>query len=295
MKKEKNMFIAFLLNLLFSCFEFVGGIFTGSIAISSDALHDLGDALSLGSSCIFEKISKKSPDNRYTFGYARFSVLGGFITTIVLIVGSILVVYNAILRLISPVVINYNVMIGFAIVGFVVNSLAVFFTHGGTSINQKAVYLHMLEDVLGWVIVLIGAIVMKFTNLCFFDPIMSIVLACFILYNAIKNLIEVLKIILLKTPQNIDVEHLMEHLTQIDGVIYVHHVHIWTIDGQNNYATLHAVVTSFTNEIKSLIKEELKEHGISHVTLELESEREVCQERTCIIVEPSIHKCHHCH
>ena len=186
MKTEKNILIAFLLNLGFSVFEFFGGIFTGSVAILSDALHDLGDAISIGISWYFERLSKKQPDKKYTYGYKRYSVLGGLITTTVLIVGSLIVIFNAISRVFNPVSINYNGMIIFALIGASVNLCAAFFTKDGDSLNQKAVNLHMLEDVLGWLVVLAGAVIMRFTDIKIIDPILSLVVAVFILINSIK-------------------------------------------------------------------------------------------------------------
>ena len=183
MKTEKNILIAFLLNISFSIIEFIGGIFTNSVAIFSDSIHDLGDALSIGISYFLEKKSKKKADNNYTYGYIRYSVLGGVITTTILLVGSVLVIIGAIKRLFNPVDINYSGMIVFGIIGVVLNFIAAYVTKEGDSINQKSVNLHMLEDVLGWIIVLIGAVVMNFTDIKVLDSIMSILVATFILYN----------------------------------------------------------------------------------------------------------------
>ncbi|MBR5246131.1 MAG: cation transporter, partial [Clostridia bacterium] len=174
MRTEKNILIAFILNLSFSIFEIIGGFFTGSVAIVSDAIHDMGDAASIGISYFLEKKSKKQPDETYTYGYARFSVIGSVITTLILLFGSVMVIYNAVMRIFNPVEINYNGMIIFAVVGAVVNFIAAYFTKDGDSLNQKAVNLHMLEDVLGWIVVLIGAIIMRFTDISIIDPIMSI-------------------------------------------------------------------------------------------------------------------------
>jgi len=200
MKTEKNILIAFILNLCFSAFEFFGGVFTGSVAILSDAVHDIGDAASIGLSLFFERKSKKAPDKDYTYGYRRYSVIGGVITTVILLFGSAAVVYNAVLKLISPTEINYDGMIIFAIVGVLVNFLAAYITRDGDSVNQKAVNLHMLEDVLGWVVVLVGAVVMRFTDFYIIDPIMSIAVALFIFVNAVKNLREIVYLFLEKTP-----------------------------------------------------------------------------------------------
>ena len=283
MKTEKNILLAFVLNLSFSIFEFFGGIFTGSVAIISDAVHDIGDAASIGIAFFLEKKSKKKPDKKYTYGYVGYSVIGGLITTSILLLGSIAVIYNAIERIITPTKINYNGMIVFAIIGVCINFSAAILTHKGNSLNQKAVNLHMLEDVLGWIVVLIGAIIMRFTDLYIIDPLMSIGVAIFILVNSIRNLNEVLGLLLEKTPKNIDIDSLTEHICKVEGVLDIHHVHVWSIDGHNNYATMHIVANSNSHEIKSKVRQELKEHGIAHATLELEDEYEDCNEKYCNI------------
>ena len=283
MKTEKNILLAFILNLSFSIFEFFGGIFTGSVAIISDAVHDIGDAASIGIAFFLEKKSKKKPDKKYTYGYVGYSVIGGLITTSILLLGSIAVIYNAIERIITPTKINYNGMIVFAIIGVCINFSAAILTHKGNSLNQKAVNLHMLEDVLGWIVVLIGAIIMHFTDLYIIDPLMSIGVAIFILVNSIRNLNEVLGLLLKKTPKNIDIDSLTEHIRKVEGVLDIHHVHVWSIDGHNNYATMHIVANSNSHEIKSKVRQELKEHGIAHATLELEDEYEDCNEKYCNI------------
>ena len=295
MKSEKNILLAFILNLAFSIFEFVGGILTGSVAIISDAVHDIGDATSIGVAFFLEKKSKKQPDEKYTYGYARYSVIGSVITTLILLFGSVMVIYNAVLRIINPTEINYNGMIIFAVIGVIINLCAALLTREGDSLNQKAVNLHMLEDVLGWVVVLVGALVMRFTDISIIDPIMSIGVAVFILINAIKNLCEVVEIFLEKTPRNINIIELKEHICEIGGVLDVHHVHAWSIDGQNNYATMHVVANGDFHDIKEKIREELREHGIGHVTLELEEEAEDCHEVHCHIehMHSSGHHHHH--
>ncbi len=295
MKSDKKILIAFVLNLAFSIFEFIGGILTGSVAIISDSIHDIGDAASIGISYFLEKKSKRQPDEKYTYGYTRYSVIGSTITTVILITGSLMVIYNAVLRIINPTQINYNGMIIFAIVGVLVNLGAAFFTMDGDSLNQKAVNLHMLEDVLGWIVVLIGAVVMRFTDFALIDPIMSIGVAIFILISAVKNLKEVVDLFLEKTPHGIDVSEIKKHICEIDGIIDVHHIHIWSMDGQSNYATMHIVTNEDAHTVKHKVKEELAEHGIKHATLELENETEHCSEKECHIVEHSTPCGHHHH
>lgn len=298
MKTDKNILIAFILNLAFSILEFIGGAFTNSVAIISDSVHDMGDAMSIGISYFLEKKSKKKPDEKHTYGYIRYSVLGSTITTVILLVGSILVIYNSILRIINPVEINYDGMIIFAIVGVIINFAAAYFTREGDSLNQKSVNLHMLEDVLGWVVVLIGAILMRIFDITYIDPILSICVAIFILVNAYKNFKSILDVFLEKTPNNIDISELKEHLNEIDEVIDVHHIHVWSMDGFTHFATMHVTAKENSKEVKDKIRDELKEHGIGHVTIELESENENCCSKNCVIeanTEGHHHHHHHHH
>lgn len=296
MKTEKNIFWAFLLNLLFSIFEFVGGAFIGSVAIVSDALHDASDAATIGISYLLEKKSHKAPDENYTYGYTRYSVVGGLITTTILIFGSIIVIAKAIERIINPNEINYDGMIIFAVVGVIVNIIAAFLTHKGDSLNQKAVNLHLIEDVLGWVVVLIGAIVMKFTDIAIIDPILSIVVAIFIMINAIVMIKEVLDIFLQKAPKGFSVKKIKSRILEIDGVSDVHHIHIWSMDGQTGCCTMHIVTDYNHKEIKDAARDVLKKYGISHSTLELENSDEECLDKHCRAYEGfDCENCHHHH
>lgn len=296
MKTEKNIFLAFLLNLLFSLFEIVGGIFTNSVAIISDAIHDFGDSISIGIALLLEKKSKKRPDNTYTYGYARYSILGALITNTILVVGSILIIINAIQRIIEPCKINYNGMIIFAIFGVIINTTAVCLTRKGESLNQKSVNLHMLEDVLGWVVVLIGALLIKFTKISIIDPIMSIIVSIFILIHAIKSFKSIIDLFLIKIPNGVEVQHIKKHLLDIKNVIDVHHIHIWSIDGFNNFATMHIVTDEKNiNEIKKSVKEVLKNQGICHSTIEIEEIGYQCNEVECNPDKSHIKIHHHNH
>lgn len=231
MKTEKNILVAFILNITFSIFELLGGLFTNSVSIISDSIHDFGDALSIGVSYILEKISKRKPNEVYTYGYVRYSILGSMLTTLILFVGSIIVIIGSIFRLLNPIPVKYNGMILIALVGVVINFIAAFFTRKGNSLNQKSVNLHMLEDVLGWVVVLIGSILIKITDISVIDPIMSIIVALFILTNAFNNFIDILNIILEKTTKNIDVSKLKKSISNIKEIEEFHHLHIWSMDG----------------------------------------------------------------
>ncbi len=293
MKTEKNILIAFVLNLLFSVFEFIGGIYTGSVAVISDALHDIGDASGIGISYLLEKKSKRPPDEKYTYGYVRYSVMGGAVTCLILLFGSAAVIYNAVKRIMNPAEINYNGTIIFALFGVTINLAAAYFTKGKDSVNQKAVHLHMFEDVLGWAVVLAGAIIMRFTDISIIDPLMSIGVAIFITVNSVKNLKEIVDIFLEKTPHGISVSEIKEELMKIDGVHDVHHIHIRTADGNHHYATMHVATDSDTHEIKEKLRYRLNELGIAHATIETESSNEHCDEKTCTIKLTEIHTHHH--
>lgn len=292
MKSDENILLAFILNICFSIFELFGGFFTGSVAILSDSIHDMGDALSIGLSYLLERKSKKKPDSVYTYGYIRYSVMGSVITTTILILGSVFVIYESIDRLINPITINYDGMMLFSVFGVFVNSLATYFTKDEGSLNQKAVNLHLFEDVLGWMIVLIGSLVMKFTNISCIDSILSIGVAIFILIMALKNVKVVLDLFLEKIPDNINMRKLKKDLLSVNKVLDIHHIHIRSIDGFNNYATMHVVTKKYDYKIKKNIKEVLNDYNIIHSAIEFELINEECDDKKCSIKG---HMNHHHH
>lgn len=293
MKTDKNILVAFVLNMLFAIVEFVGGMFTNSVAIISDAVHDLGDSISIGLSYFFEKKSMKKADTNYTYGYTRYSVIGSLITTVILITGSILVIYNAIKRIVNPANIDYNGMVIIALFGVIINYIAAYFTHRGHSLNQKAVNLHMLEDTLGWAVVLIGAIIMKFTNISIIDPILSIIVSVYIFIHALKNLKQVIDIFVEKVPNGIDMMRIQNVVKEMPGIKNVHHIHIWSLDGYTNYATMHVVVNENPECLKKQIKEKLKELHIHHSTIEIENTTECCIDEECNVQNRDLHSHEH--
>lgn len=280
MKTDKSILLAFIFNLGFSVFEFFGGLFTGSVAIISDALHDLGDAATIGISYFFEKKSHRPPDENYTYGYARYSVLCSAASALVLAVGSVVVAARAVDRLFHPVPIHYDGMILLAVVGVAVNAGAAFFTRHGDSLNQKTVNLHMLEDVLGWVAVLVGAVIMRFTDLLFIDPIMSIAVAGYIFAHALKHIKAAANVLLQKAPDEISANALTKDLCALSGVREIHHLHLWSLDGYTHCATLHVVTDGDSQEVKREVRHAIHERGIHHVTVETESEATGFDEKT---------------
>lgn len=295
MKTQRNILVAFLLNLAFAVFEFAGGLWTGSVAIISDALHDLGDAAGIGISWLLERKSRKEPDAAYTYGYGRFSVLGGVITMLILALGSVAVVAGGVARLLRPMPIHYDGMIVFAVVGVAVNFIAAFVTREGDSLNQKAVNLHMLEDTLGWGVVLVGAVVMRFTDLALLDPLMSLGVATYILIHACKGLWEAAEIFLERAPRGAEPARLVEALRQLPEVTDVHHIHLWTLGGNDRLATMHVVATADACAAKEAAKRKLRELGYAHVTLELETADEHCHETHCHAEHTQCHNHHHHH
>lgn len=288
MTGEKKLMVAFLLNAVFAAAEYIGGLLIGSVAIASDAVHDFGDAFSIGFAWALERRSKREADAKHTYGYARYSVLGGALTGIVLLVGSAVVIVRAVERLVHPTPITYDGMIVFAVVGVAINLLAAWLTHAGESLNQKAVTLHLLEDVLGWVVVLVGAVVMRFTDAVWLDAVMSVGVAVFILCHVIRHLKKAVDIFLEKCPEDISVEAIKTELEEIDGVRAVHHLHVWSMDGHRHVATLHADADEVA---KTAIRQRLARHSIVHVTVETGEESPDC----CFakVTDEEIH--HHLH
>lgn len=276
-----NIKLAFWLNLGFAIFELVGGLYTNSVAIMSDALHDLGDSLSLGTSWYFQKKAQQKRDTTYTYGYRRFSLLGAFINCIVLTVGSIFIISEAIQRMAEPTQPNAKGMLILAIVGIGVNLVAMLRLRKGSSINERVISLHFLEDVLGWAAVLIGSIVMIFYNVPILDPILSLGIALFILFNIYKNMKSVFKIVLQGVPENMSEEKIRERLKNFPEIKDAHDIHVWSMDGNYNILTLHIVVSNTLTvvqleELKTKIKTQLKALSIQHITVELETEGYDC-------------------
>ncbi len=270
-----NIKVAFFLNVVFTIIEIVGGILTNSVAILSDAIHDLGDSLSLGLAWYFQNVSKKEATPKYSYGFRRFSLLGAIINSIVLVVGSIFIVVEAIPRLINPVTPDAKGMIILGILGVIFNGAAVLRLKKGTSLNERVVSLHLMEDVLGWVAVLIGAILMYFFDIPIIDPILSLGIALFILFNVYKNLKETVQIVMQGTPDGIDVEDVKHHLLEVSAISAVHDLHVWSMDGEFTVLSAHLVLKDFASvqemsAIKMEVRTILRELGIDHPTLEFE-------------------------
>lgn len=275
-ERSENIKVAVLLNVGFTILEVIGGLWTNSLTILSDALHDFGDSVALISSYVLEKKSQKEPDSKRTFGYQRLSLLSAVFAGVVLTGGSLLILSIAIPRLISPEHVNADGMILLAIVGVVVNGAGALRLKRGASMNEKVLTWHLLEDVLGWMVVLIGSIIIKFWDSHIIDPIMTIGYTVFITWGVGKNLKETLNIFLQGVPAHIDIEQIKKGLLNISGVLGIHDLHVWSLEGETDIFTGHVVVEEKllqdSDSTRKIIKDELSEHHIEHSTVELETE-----------------------
>lgn len=278
---SNDLRLAFALNLGFTILEIIGGALINSIAIMSDALHDLGDSLSLGLAWYLQHLSKKESDNRYSYGYRRFSLLGAFINSVVLLAGSLYILTEAIPRLLDPESFDAPGMIAFASLGIVVNGLAVLRLRNTQSSNAQVVGLHLLEDVLGWVAVLIVGIVSLFVDVPILDPILSLMITTFVLFNVLSRLRQSVRLFLQAIPESIDLSGIEQTLRQIDGVRSTHHTHIWSLDGEHNVFTTHLVVADDTKpaaimRIRTQANEAITDLHMEHITVAIEYESENC-------------------
>ncbi|MFD2245547.1 cation diffusion facilitator family transporter [Pontibacter ruber] len=281
-----NIRLAFFLNLSFTIVEIIGGFWINSMAILSDALHDLGDSLALGLAWYFERLSGRGGDQAFSYGYKRFSLLGAFINSVILLVGSVLVLSAAIPRILNPEPVNAPGMIGFALLGVLVNGLAVLRLKKGNTLNERVAMLHLLEDVLGWIAVLVGGVVLYFFDVPVIDPLLSVAITAYVLYNVVGNLRQSLNILLQGTPAQIDLTRLQQRLEQLPDIRSVHDLHLWSLDGTHHVLTLHAVVEGNlqlqqAEEVKQRIRAAMANMDIHHVTVELELPGEVCSQQSC--------------
>lgn len=271
--------LAFILNVGFTLIEIAGGLYTNSISILADAVHDLGDSLSLGLAWWFESVSrKKSANDSFTYGYNRLSLLASFINAVVLSVGSTLIFIKAIPRLFEPESGHADGMILLAVLGVVINGYAALKTSHGKSLNENVISWHLLEDVLGWVAVLAGAVIIRFTDWWWIDAALAIAIALFILTNIVRRLWKIGRLFLQVSPEEIDVGELRESISSLEGVEDVHHLHVWSLDGEHNVATVHVLIDDEAayRKVKTRIRDQLAQYEFSHVAIEIDLNPEDC-------------------
>lgn len=277
---SSNMATAFFLNLAFTVIEVIGGFLTGSYAILADAVHDLGDTLTIGIAWFLEKKSKQKPDDSYSYGYARFSLLASVITATILLTGSFFIIVNAVPRLFNPSAPETIGVIGLAILGVCVNGYAFLKMSKDAGHSAKMLRLHLFEDAAGWVVVLIGGAVMHFTDWFIIDPVLAILLAGYISFNVFKTLKEVITIFLQRAPTDLGRDKFKSAILGVEGVLDVHDIHCWSLDHETIILTCHVVISDYSDatSAKSRVKNALKAIANVHPTIEIEIGAEVCKQ-----------------
>lgn len=274
---------AFWLNACFTVIEFIGGWLTNSVAIMADAVHDLGDTLSLGLAWLLARLGHQPATQRYTYGFKRLSLLGAWINSIILVAGSVWILSEAIPRLMDPPMPHTEGMIGLAILGIIVNGVAAYRLHGGHSINEKVLNWHLIEDVMGWVAVLIVSIVLHFYRWPILDPLLSIGFTVFILINVGRYLVQTLRLFMQGVPDDIEQQALTAALLDVAHVDEIHHLHLWSLDGEQHVLTAHLVLNvnadgTLLKELKSQVNASLAPFNLAHTTIEFELPGEPCRD-----------------
>ena len=277
---------AFLLNFIFTLIEIAGGLWTNSVAILADALHDAGDSLALLLAWYLQKASGKERDQRFSYGYGRLSLLAALINGVILLAGSIVVIVHVIPRLFEPQIVDATGMFWLALLGIAFNGFAFWRNRSSQSLNAKMVNWHLLEDVLGWTVVLAGSIVMHFGDYPWLDPLMALGVTLFILWNVFKSLGRVTKIFLQSNPEGLDLSAIENELRTLNNVEDIHDVHAWSLDGKYHVLSLHVVISQITDQqslvlLKNQIRDQLHKMGIEHSTIEFELPTEACVLENC--------------
>jgi len=280
---SKNLLWALALNLFFSIFEFIGAWLSGSIAILADAIHDLGDSLSLGLAWILERWATKGKDHLFSYGYKRLSLLSSLLVGFALVIASLFIMFHSFNKLSEPGTPKAPLMLGFAVIGVIINSFAFFRIHGGGTQNEKIISLHLLEDILGWVAVLIGAVIIHYTKIYWIDPALALGLSAYILFNALINIKHTLFLFLQGRPEDFDEKSFVKSLMTVPGVTGVHDLHIWSLDGMNHILSYHLCIKNDLSlneivKIKSQCRRLTKQKDLVHSTIEIEPEGDECEQ-----------------
>jgi cobalt-zinc-cadmium efflux system protein len=272
---ESNLKLAFFLNFGFAIAEIIGGYLINSISIMADALHDLGDSVSLAISWRLEKLSEKGGDEKYSYGYKRFSLLSAFVGAFILIAGSIIVITEAIQRLQNRQLPDARGMLVFAIFGIAINGFAAFRAGRGKNLNSRIVYWHLLEDAIGWVAVLIVSLVLLVKDIYILDPLLSLLVSGFVLLNVAKNIKKTINLFLQGVPESIQIPEIEAEFLKMEKVKDIHHTHIWSLDGEHHVLTTHIVLSLDSKKedirrIKDKIRKLTGQYDLAHTTIEFE-------------------------
>ena len=273
MSSKRAVWLSFFLNLSYAIVEFIAGGVFGSSAVLADSVHDLGDAVAIGVSAVLETISNREEDSQYTLGYKRFSLLGALITAVILMTGSVFVILENTTKLFNPQPVNDEGILWLGIIAVTINVLASLVVRKGKTKNESILSLHFLEDTLGWVAVILMAIILRFTDWYILDPLLSLVISFFILSKAIPRFWSTLKIFLDAVPEGVDIEQVRSDLEQLEYVASVNQLNLWTMDGLEKNAIVHVCLEQVKHmEVcKESIRDLLKERGFQNVTIEVDN------------------------
>ena len=273
MKAKYTVWVAFFLNLTYAIVEFIAGGVFGSSAVLADSVHDLGDAITIGISAFLETISNREEDNQYTLGYKRFSLLGALVTSIILMIGSVLVILENIAKIFHPQPVNDEGILWLGIIAITINILSSLVVGKGKTKNESILTLHFLEDTLGWVAVILMAIVLRFTDWYILDPLLSLVISIFILTKATPRFWSALKIFLDAVPEGVETGDLEKDLETLINVKSVNQLSIWSMDGLENNAIIHICIKDWEKimETKEAVRQFLEERGVQNITIEVDS------------------------
>ena len=276
MKAKYTVWVAFFLNLSYAIVEFIAGGIFGSSAVLADSVHDLGDAIAIGISAFLETISNREEDRQYTLGYKRFSLLGALVTAVILITGSILVILENIAKIFHPQPVNDEGILWLGILAITINVLASLVIRKGQTKNESILSLHFLEDTLGWVAVILMAIVLRFTDWYILDPLLSIAISFFILSKALPRFWRTLKIFLDAVPEGVDIQKIKTDLAELDHVASINQLNLWTMDGLEKNAIVHVCLKEMEHmeTCKESIRIFLKDCGFQNITIEVDADLE---------------------
>lgn len=297
MKTKHTVWLAFFLNLSYAIVEFIAGGIFGSSAVLADSIHDLGDAIAIGVSAFLETISNREEDSHYTLGYKRFSLLGALVTAVILMTGSVLVILENITKLFHPQPVNDEGILWLGIIAVSINVLASLVVRKGKTKNESILSLHFLEDTLGWVAVILMAIVLRFTDWYILDPLLSLVISFFILLKAIPRFWSTLKIFLDAVPEGVDIQRVKSDLEQLDHVASINQLNLWTMDGLEKNAIVHVCLKEIEKmEVcKESIRTLLKDCGFQNITIEVDADLASHQVHKRKIEELEVDKSHEHH
>ena len=299
MTTKRAVWLAFFLNLSFAIVEFIAGGIFGSSAVLADSVHDLGDALAIGLSAFLETISNREEDSRYTLGYKRFSLLGALITAVILMTGSVFVILENLTKLFHPQPVNDEGILWLGIIAVTINVLASLVVRKGKTKNESILSLHFLEDTLGWVAVILMAIILRFTDWYILDPLLSLVISFFILSKALPRFWSTLRIFLDAVPEGVDIEQVTSDLEQLEYVASVNQLNLWTMDGLEKNAIVHVCLEQIEDmeASKTAIRHHLKDIGFHNITIEVDSDQDshACHKRDIHAIESQSGHDHHHH